>query len=125
MPADLADRAVRTWRDAAGVTIPAVHEPGFDADLEVAEAGWAAISTSWFLERALAEADSPSGPGRSDPGRVAPNRRAVIQHRLGRVAAGTDPRLAEWRAVASDALDATRELWGHHRLAPAPAFRTG
>jgi hypothetical protein len=54
---------------------------------------------------------------------VAPNRRAVIQHRLARTAVGTDPRLADWRAVAAAALAATRDRWGEHPLPLAPAFR--
>ncbi len=126
LPSDVADRALRTWRDVVGARVPAVRGPGFDADLEVAEAGWAAISTSWFLERALAEDAAPHAhdtSGTSDPARVAPNRRAVIQHRLTQVAAGTDPRLADWGSVAAAALAATRDRWGDHPLPLAPAFR--
>jgi hypothetical protein len=91
----------------------------------VAEAGWAAISTSWFLARALTDDQGPPGPGTSDPAGLAPNRRAVLQHRLARVATGTDPRLADWRAAAAALLVATRARWGRHALALAPAFRAG
>ncbi len=123
LPDDVAAHALRTWRDVVGERVPAVRGPRFDADLEVAEAGWAAISTSWFLERALTEDAAPPGPGTSDPTHVAPNRRAVIQHRLARVVAGADPRLGDWQALAAAALAATRDRWGEHLLPLAPAFR--
>ena len=54
---------------------------------------------------------------------MAPNRRAVIQHRLARVVAGADPRLGDWQALAAAALAATRDRWGEHLLPLAPAFR--
>ena len=41
------------------------------------------------------------------------------------VAAGTDPRIADWRALADEALAATCDVWGEHPLPPAPAFRGG
>jgi hypothetical protein len=123
LPDEVAGTALEVWRDAVAPAVPYVREAGFEADLEVAEAGWAAISASWFLGRALTEAAAPPGPGTSDPAGVAPNRRAVIQHRLSRAAAGTDPRLGGWRAVAAETLAATRELWGRHPLPLAPAFR--
>ncbi|MEO7982177.1 MAG: hypothetical protein ABI807_14945 [Sporichthyaceae bacterium] len=53
--------------------------------------------------------------------RPSPSRRAVVHHRLSRVAAGTDPRLAPWRWVAARAAEQTWERWGEQ--APSPGAR--
>lgn len=101
--------------------MPYVGSPGLDADLEVAEAGWAAISTGWFLERAVTEAGGPD----EEPldCRPSPTRRAAITHRLARVTRSTDPRLELWRDLAGETLTAARAAWGDVDLQLAPAFR--
>ncbi len=124
LPPDVAAGALGAWRDAVSAAVPVVLAPTFDGDLAVAEAGWAAISTAWFLERALDDGQgSPGDAGRPDAGVHSPSRRALVQHRLSRVAAGTDPRLTPWRSVAAQAAGLTRERWGELPLLLAPAFR--
>jgi len=58
--------------------LPYAATPAFERDLALAAAGWALISASWFLLKALAEDralhDAVAG---------LPTRRAVILHRLG------------------------------------------
>ena len=79
LPEDVAGRALERWRAAVVGTVPYVGTPSFEADLERAESGWAAVSTGWFLAGALEGDDVPGGEaGR----RVAPGRRALILNRL-------------------------------------------
>jgi hypothetical protein len=113
LPDTLADAALRAYREVAG--LPHLDGAGFAADLDAAEAGWAFITTSWFLSRALADDPPMTGPDR--PG---PNRRALILHRLSRVAeAGTLPALA---TLAGRLHRSLTGRWGAVPLAYAPAF---
>jgi hypothetical protein len=120
LPEDVAARALERWRAAVVGTLPYVATPGFAADLERAESGWAVVSTGWFLAGALEGDDQPGGEaGR----RVAPGRRALILHRLARATSGTTPGLAAWRALAAETRAAAEAAWGPVELEPAPAFR--
>ncbi|HEX4698561.1 MAG TPA: hypothetical protein VH857_04265 [Actinomycetes bacterium] len=120
LPEDVAHRGLDRWRAAVVGTVPYVATPAFEADLERAESGWAAVSTGWFLAGALDGDDVPGGKaGR----RVAPGRRALILNRLARAARGTVPGLAAWRALAAETRAAAEAAWGPVELAPAPAFR--
>lgn len=93
LPDDVARRAQHVWTEQVAGVVPYVRTPAFTRDLEVAEAGWAAISVGWFLDGAL------TGSGRAT--RRTPGRRALIQHRLGRLTQLTDPRLAPLVATAA------------------------
>jgi hypothetical protein len=122
LPEDIASRAMDRWRAAVGGTVPYVATPPFEADLERAESGWAAVSTGWFLAGALEGDDQPGGPAARS---VAPGRRALILHRLARAASGTVPGLTAWRALAAETRTAAAAAWGPVELASAPAFRRG
>lgn len=118
LPPQVAAAALERWRAAVTPALPYVRTAAFDADLARATVGWALVSTSWFLPRALggdATLDHPNRPAR------APGRRAALQHRLG-IAAGlaTGTPLG---ALAAEVHAATVRAWGAEQLAPAPAFR--
>ena len=120
LPDDVAGRTLEKWRAAVVGTVPHVATPAFEADLERAESGWAAVSTGWFLAGALEGDDEPGGEaGRS----VAPGRRALILHRLARAARGAVPGLTEWRRLAAEIRAAAEAAWGPVELELAPAFR--
>lgn len=118
-----------SWRIPAAVTERAVDAyraafPGCGADpaafrreVETAATGWAYLSASWFLPRALLD-----DPPNAHPDRPRPGFRAMILHRLGQTrhspGAGT-PALAELAGRLHDALT-TR--WGTVPLPYAPAF---
>jgi hypothetical protein len=123
LPGDVADRALDRWRSVVGGRVPYATTPAFEADLERAESGWAAISTGWFLAGALEGDDVPGGAEGPADRRVAPGRRALLLHRLARAARGTAPGLAAWRALAAETRAAAAAAWGPVELATAPAFR--
>jgi hypothetical protein len=113
MPDPVAERAVAAYRSAVG--LPYVDSAEFGRDLAAAVVGWALMSTSWFLARAMAN-EPPSNPAR-----VAPTRRAMILHRLDVARRSPEvPALAELAGRLRDALVAR---WGDLTLALAPAFR--
>ena len=110
-----------SWRIPAAVTRRALDTyraafPGCgEADVEVAAAGWAFLSASWFLPRALAD-DPPS----AHPDRPRPGFRAMILHRFGQARrCAATPALAELAGRLHDTL-ALR--WGDVPLPYAPAF---
>jgi Phosphotransferase enzyme family len=115
IPGELAERAVERYRRAADQALPYVRSAEFRPDVASAAAGWALISTTWFLGNALRE-QAPS----LNPDRPTPTRRAMIVHRLDRAR-----RCAELPAVAELAARLHAELtarWGELHLALAPAF---
>ena len=114
VPEPAAERALDAYRGAAG---PAYADsPAFRRDVEAAAAGWALMSTAWFLPRALDDDPPPS-----DRRLVAPTRRALLLHRLAGARRTTQaPALAE---LAGRLHDALLRRWGEERLAYAPAFR--
>jgi hypothetical protein len=120
LPDDLATRALAQWRRGVSSSVSHVATTGFDSDLAVAEAGWAMISTAWFLERAMHDAAQqvPQVTDGQDP-----DRRAVLLRRLGLLARTTDDRLAPLRDLADEIQKAALASWGESPLALAPAFR--
>jgi len=113
IPDEVAQRGIAAYRDALGWAYP--DTAGFRDDVAAAAVGWALISTSWFLRRALVD-DTPIG----SPDHPAPSRRATIQHRLDGARRGTVlPALAE---LAGRLYEALAARWGETALAYAPAF---
>jgi hypothetical protein len=116
MPDEVVARAVTAYRRVAGRAFAEVDDARFERDVEAAAAGWALVSTSWFLDNALGQDPVPN------PDRPTPTRRAMILHRLDRTA-GSDE--VPWRADHSGRLAAElRSRWGGVPLALAPAFDT-
>jgi hypothetical protein len=116
LPASVTSTAVASYRDAAAAQLPYVATPAFDHDLALATAGWALISSSWFLGAALGE-EVPLN-GEIDG---LPTRRSVILHRLATAqhAAGL-PLVA---TLATRLRAALAQRWGEPPLSLAPAFR--
>jgi hypothetical protein len=115
MPGDVAGRALERYRTTIEDELPYVRTPEFRQDVSSAATGWALISTSWFLPKALAD-DPPA----TDPAKLTPTRRAMILHRLyGACRSAELPALAE----LADRLRARLvERWGEVPLGYAPAF---
>jgi hypothetical protein len=120
LPNDVAGRALDHWRNGLAAVAPHVASTDFEADLAVAEMGWAMMSTSWFLETAMAEADGQLAPS---PDAVTPSKRAMLLHRLSLAAATSDLRLAPLRDLATEVHAAALARWGEVSLPLAPAFR--
>jgi hypothetical protein len=120
LPDELAQRALARWRSGVATVDPHMASTGFAGDLAVAAAGWAVISTAWFLERAVHDAAGkvPQVVDAPDP-----DRRAVLLRRLSLVAATADDRLTPLCDLAREIHDAALESWGESPLALAPAFR--
>lgn len=114
LPAEVSAAALARWRTAVAPSLPA----GFDEALCVATVAWAFVSTSWFLDRALADDPPPEDPRLHG---LAPTRRAMIAHRLDGVLS-CDPVLPALGELASELLGVTRARWGDVQLALAPAF---
>ena len=114
MPNAVAERAVAAYRAAANLSY--VDSPEFDRDLAAAVAGWALMSTSWFLPRAMA-----NEPPRPDRALIAPTRRAIILYRLD--VARRSPELPALAELAGRLREALVARWGDVALALAPAFR--
>jgi hypothetical protein len=113
IPAHVVERAIDAYQAArAG---PGVDPAQFRRDVEAAAVGWAFISTAWFLPRALLDDPRPV-----QPSRPAPNRRAMILHRLDQSRRSAEtPALAELATRLHDALTAR---WTDLTLPYAPAF---
>jgi hypothetical protein len=120
LPDDVAGRALGHWRNGLAAVAPHVTSTDFEADLAVAEMGWALMSTSWFLETAMREADERLAP---PPDAVTPSKPATLQHRLSLAAATSEPRLAPLRDLAAEVHAAALARWGDVSLPLAPAFR--
>lgn len=117
IPANIAELAVDAYREA----FPGCggDRAAFNLEIEAATTGWAYLSASWFLPRALPD-DHPS----ADAARPRPSLRAIILHRFDRArrsaSAGT-PALAE---LADRLHTALISRWGDMPLTYAPAFTT-
>jgi hypothetical protein len=120
LPDELAAHALARWRSGVATIDPHVASSDFDADLAVAEAGWAMISTAWFLERAVRDAAAQVPQVLDAPD---PDRRAVLLRRLSLAMQTTDSRLGPLRDLAKEVHDAALASWGASPLALAPAFR--
>ncbi|GAB3831500.1 hypothetical protein ACFPIJ_29805 [Dactylosporangium cerinum] len=89
----------------------------FRADLDAATVGWAFLSMSWFLPRALLASPTTA------PGPPAPTHQATILHRLDQARhSSATPALAELSGRLHDTLTAR---WGSVPLPYAPAFDPG
>ncbi|WP_203826643.1 phosphotransferase [Actinoplanes palleronii] len=118
IPAAVTERAVDAYR--AAFPGSGADPAAFRRDVEAAATGWAYLSASWFLPRALL--DDPPG---ANPDRPRPGYRAMILDRFGsaREAAGAGtPALAELAGRLHDALTVR---WGSVVLPYAPAFSRG
>jgi hypothetical protein len=120
MPDDLSARALGHWRNGLAAVAPHVGSTDFAADLAVAEMGWALMSTSWFLETAMGEAEEGH---LEPPDPRTPTRRAMLLHRLSLAVAASDRRLAPLRDLATEVHGAALAAWGDVALPLAPAFR--
>jgi Phosphotransferase enzyme family len=115
MPDSVAERAVQAYLQAAAPDIPEVAGEAFRKDVEAAVVGWALVTTAWFLDNALGS-DPPLNPARPTP-----TRRAMILHRLDKVAGRTE--LAALGELSGTLAAELRSRWGDVPLAFAPAFR--
>jgi Phosphotransferase enzyme family len=112
IPDDLRDRAIDAYRAEFD---PYGGQPGLRQDVDAATIGWAFVSLSWFLPRALRGEDTMGTPDLP-----APSRRATILHRLDQARRATDtPGLADFADRLRQALAAR---WGARPLPYAPAF---
>jgi hypothetical protein len=122
LPPSVTRQAVARYRSAAAGQLPYLGTPAFGHDVALATAGWALVSSSWFLGRALGE-DQPFD-SEIDEINGLPTRRAVIAHRL-----ATAQHTTSLPALATLAARLRTELikrWGGEPpLRPAPAFRPG
>jgi hypothetical protein len=123
LPPGVTRQALDRYRSAAAGRLPYLGTPAFDHDVALATAGWAMVSSSWFLGRALGEDQAfDSGIDEIDEMGGLPMRRAVIAHRLA-TAQRTEvlPALA---SLAGRLRAALIKRWGGESpLRPAPAFR--
>jgi len=116
LPAHVTRQALARYRAAIAGSVPYVATPAFDHDVALATTGWAFVSVSWFLGKALA-GDRPL----DDTVAGLPTRRAVILHRLDDAQNATAlPALAEFAARLRAELV---RRWGEVALERAPAFR--
>ena len=120
LPPQVTELALARWRQAVSGALPEVLTPGFADDLVRAATGWAFISTGWFLGSAFAGDPPPSEPARRS---LIPRRRALLQHRLGQVAALKSPLVPSLADLAAQTCAAMQCEWGAHPLPLAPAFR--
>ena len=113
IPAEVVERAIDAYRTASAVSD--VDAAGFRRDVDAAAVGWAFVSTSWFLPRALLD-----NPPHANPSKPAPTHRAMILHRLDQARRSAEtPTLAELAARLHDALT---DRWGDGILPYAAAF---
>ena len=112
-----------SWRIPASVTERALRAyvaafPGCGAGLrdevDLAATGWAFLSASWFLPRAL-----PDDPPSAQPDRPRPSLRAITRHRFGQAASSGGSALPE---LAGRLYDALTDRWGDMPLPYARAF---
>jgi hypothetical protein len=125
LPAGVTRQALDSYRSVAAGPLPSVGTPAFEHDVALATAGWAMVSSSWFLRRALGEDPRfDSEIDEIDEANELPTRRAVIAHRLATAQRTTSlPALAALAASLRATL--IRHWGGEPPLRPAPAFRTG
>lgn len=115
-PDAVGDRVLNRYRSAVAGCLPYVGTSAFTADVALATTGWALMSTSWYLEKALGD----DLPQHDEAGRT-PARRPRILHYLSTVRdAGTVPELAELARLLRAELAGR---WGEVPLPYAPAFR--
>jgi hypothetical protein len=118
MPGDVAGRALERYRTTIEADLPYVRTPEFRHDVAAAATGWALISTSSFLPKALSDDPPPD-----DPAKLTPTRRAMILHRL--YAAQRCEETPALAALAESLREYLVHRWGEVPLAYAPAFENG
>ncbi len=116
LPDEVAAAALARWRSLVAPALDDADAAALDRAVLDATVAWALVGSAWLLRSAL-DGDPPA----ADPRRPRPTRRALIQHRLGLVAARTPS--AALQTLAEEALAAVGRLWGDHPLGVAPAFR--
>ncbi|MGH3359752.1 MAG: hypothetical protein ACRDO7_13200 [Nocardioidaceae bacterium] len=115
LPDRVATTAFARYRRQVAPTLPYVGTEEFVHDVRLAVLGWTIATTPWFLPRALTGGTQISV-------RPAPNRRAMILHRLSLSTnlGGPGPLIKLAQTLKQD----LRKRWGREeRLALAPAFR--
>ncbi len=118
LPAAVTRQALTRYRTAIAGAVPYAGTPAFDHDVALAAAGWALVTASWFLPKALA-----SDPPLHDAAAPLPTRRAAILHRLGEAhGSAVQPVLAGFAGRLRAEL---ARRWGEVPLELAPAFRAG
>lgn len=115
LPGDVVERAVERYRAAVADVLPYVRTTQFRDDVAAAAVGWSLMSTTWFLQRALA--DDPPSLHIEHP---VPTRRAMILHRLD--GARRNTALPELAALAGRLRERLVDRWGEVPLGFAPAF---
>jgi hypothetical protein len=115
LPSAVTASATAAWRAALTPALDAEQAAGLDVAVERATVAWALMTTAWQLPRAMGEDHLKP----NNPGRLWPDRRAIVQHRLA-IAARSTSRLG---LLASAALAATQERWGVIELPLGPAWR--
>jgi len=125
LPAGVTRQALDRYRSVAAGQQRYFGTAAFERDVALATAGWAMVSSSWFLGRAAGEDPRfDSEIEEIDETGELPTRRAVIAHRLA-IAQRTEglPALASLAARLRAAL--IKSWGGETPLRPAPAFRPG
>lgn len=111
IPADLAERALTTWADAAGLAL----DDDLRHDIDLAAAAWHWMTVGWFAP-GLFEEPAPARPGKPTP---------LRQDRLVRSlrAASRSRALPELAPTAAALADAVEARWPVGPVLDAPAFR--
>jgi hypothetical protein len=119
LPASVSAEAIATWRSVLTPALSPEQVAGLDAAIERATVAWALITTASQLERAL----DPDHGKANHPDRPMPDRRAVVQHRLGLAAKSAGAATSGLGRLATATLAATQERWGVLELPLGPAWR--
>jgi hypothetical protein len=115
LPDDVADAAVRRYRERVSPALPYVAGSGFERDLDAATFAWHLVTPAMFLESALGRVAGNAGDERY------PGRRTLILDRLGKASRAEGPApLVEFAGRLHRTLE---RAWGEHPLVLAPAFR--
>jgi hypothetical protein len=115
LPSEVTAKAIERYRARLAARLPYVSTPDFDDDVALATTGWALLSASWFLRRALAD-DQPL----HDAVAGLPTRRAIILHRLS--SAQHDVSQPAMAGLAGRLRAELVQRWGDVPLGLAPAF---
>lgn len=121
LPDSTAERAQQAWRERLAVGLAArgrdFDRPAMDAAVRLTTLVWCLITVGWFLPGA--QLDRRAGGA----GLNAPRLRAVVQHRLGLLAASDATELAASRDLARQLSAALTTHWPPESLPLAPAFQ--
>ena len=115
IPAAVTERAVDAYR--AAFPGCGAGPAAFRREVAAAATGWAYLSASWFLPRAL-----PDDPPSAHPDRPRPSLRTLILHRLGQARRSADAGTPALGELAGRLHAALTGHWGDRPLSYAPAF---